>query len=145
MSGDVGLVGYDDDGASRRVEVPEEGHDLVARLGVEVAGRLVGQDDGRVGDDGSCDGDALALPAGELARLVAGALGEADGVQGVPGSVPGLALAGVEEREADVFEGAGPGQEVEGLEDEADALVADLGKAVFRELLDVLAREDVPA
>jgi hypothetical protein len=30
---------------------------------VEVAGRLVGEDDRRLADERACDGDALALPA----------------------------------------------------------------------------------
>jgi len=49
--------------------VVEEGHDLVAGLGVEVSGGLVGEDDGGVIDQGAGDGDALALAAGEFVGL----------------------------------------------------------------------------
>ena len=48
---------------------------------VEVAGRLVGQEDGRVGDERAGDGDALLLAAGELRGVVAFAAGQADVVQ----------------------------------------------------------------
>ena len=49
-----------------------------ARLRVEVAGRLVGEDHPRLDDERARDRDALLLAAGELARQVAGAVGEAD-------------------------------------------------------------------
>ena len=48
----------------------EERHDLEAGFGVEVAGGLVGQDDGGAVDQRAGDGDALALAAGELVGLV---------------------------------------------------------------------------
>ena len=47
-------------------------------LGVEVAGRLVGEDQLGVADQGAGDGDALLLAARELARPVLGAVGDAD-------------------------------------------------------------------
>ena len=50
------------------------------RLRVEVAGRLVGEDDGRAGDQRPRHGDALLLAAGELGRAVRAAAGEADAV-----------------------------------------------------------------
>ena len=51
---------------------------LVGGVRVEVAGRLVGQHAGRLGDQRAREGAALALAAGELARLVLEALAEAD-------------------------------------------------------------------
>jgi hypothetical protein len=39
--GDVGLMGDEDNRVAVRVELVEEGHDLVAGLGVEVSGGLV--------------------------------------------------------------------------------------------------------
>src|SRR5689334_22858647 len=68
--GDIRLVGDEDDGVAPSVEFIKEGHDLVAGLGVEVAGGLVGEDDGGVVDKGTGDGHALALTAGELIGLV---------------------------------------------------------------------------
>ena len=50
----------------------------IAGLGVEVAGGLVGEDDGRAVDERAGDGDALALAAGELVGLVVHAGFEAD-------------------------------------------------------------------
>src|SRR6202035_4754819 len=85
--GDIGLVGYEDDGIAFFVEAVEEGHDLDAGLGVEVAGGLVGEDDGGVVDQGAGDGDALALTAGELVGLVVHAAFEAHVGEGLAGAL----------------------------------------------------------
>ena len=60
------------------VEPPEQLEHLVRALRVELAGRLVEQDERRVGDDGARDGDALLLAARELARVVVQPVGEPD-------------------------------------------------------------------
>jgi hypothetical protein len=72
--GDVGFVGDEDDGVAAGVERVKEGHDFVAGFGVEVAGGLVGEDDGGPVDEGAGNGDALALTAGELVGLVVHAI-----------------------------------------------------------------------
>ena len=56
----------------------KEGHDLQAGLGVQVAGGLVGEDDGGLVDQSPSDGDALPLAAGEFVGLVVHAGLEAD-------------------------------------------------------------------
>ena len=48
------------------VQLAQQREDLRARLRVEVAGRLVGEDDRRPADERAGDRDALALAAGEL-------------------------------------------------------------------------------
>ena len=48
------------------------------RLRVEVAGRLVGEQQRRIGDDGAGDRDALFLSARELTRVVLVAIAQAD-------------------------------------------------------------------
>ena len=50
-------------------ELLEERHDLDAGLRVEVAGRLVGEDDLRLADQRARDRDALLLAARELAGV----------------------------------------------------------------------------
>jgi len=44
------------------VEVAQQVQDLLGRFGVEVPGRLVGDDNRGVGDDGARDRDALLRP-----------------------------------------------------------------------------------
>ena len=145
--GDVGLVGDEDDGVALGVEIVEEGHDLVAGLGVEVSGGLVGEDDGGVVDEGAGDGDALALAAGELVGLVHHAGAEVDALEHGLGAGDALGGGGavVDEGQLDVVQRGGAGEQVEGLEDEADLLVADAGELVVVELGDVVAVEPVLA
>ena len=50
------------------VQLLEEAHDLAALIGVEVAGRLVGEEEFRARDERAGDADELLLAAGELAR-----------------------------------------------------------------------------
>ena len=63
------------------VELLQQAHHLVAGGAVEVAGRLVGQHQGRLHDGGAGDGHALALAAGELVGPVLGAVGQAEVVE----------------------------------------------------------------
>ena len=53
---------------------------LHAQLGVEVRERLVEQEDLGVADDGAAERDALALTAGELARLALEPFADAENV-----------------------------------------------------------------
>ena len=70
LLGDVGLVGDQHDRAAFLVEAREDPQHLLGGARVEVAGRLVGEDHRRVGDERARDGDALLLAAGELGGLV---------------------------------------------------------------------------
>ena len=63
VGGDVGFVRDEDDGVAGAVQAIEERHDFDAGLRIEVAGRLVGEQDRRVVDQRARDGDALALTA----------------------------------------------------------------------------------
>ena len=59
------IVSDHDDGLFRiAVQLFQDGQDLVGGLRVEVAGRLIGKNQGGIGDDCAGDGDALFLTAG---------------------------------------------------------------------------------
>ena len=96
-------------------------------------------------DEGAGDGDALALAAGELVGLVHHAGAEVDGLEDGFGAGDALGGGGavVDEGQLDVVQRGGAGEQVEGLEDEADLLVADAGELVVVELGDVVAVEPV--
>jgi hypothetical protein len=64
-----------------RPELLEQRHDLEAGARVEVAGRLVGEDQARLGHERARDRDALLLAARELVRRVVEAPGEADALE----------------------------------------------------------------
>src|SRR6476659_3126254 len=58
---------------------------------IEIAGRLVGEEQPRSVGDGAGDGDALLLAAGQLCRTMLGPLAEAKRLQQLPGALLGLA------------------------------------------------------
>ena len=121
--------------AALEVQPLEDPHHLDAGARVEVAGRLVGEQDRRVGDERARDRDALLLTAGQLIRVMIGALAEADRRRALPSracAVPTAFIfaAAVEQRQLDVVERGRSRQQVESLKDEADLLVPD-----FRELV----------
>lgn len=66
MLGGESLMSDQDDGMARFIEALEDGHDLDAGLGIQIAGRLVGKDDFRAVDQGAGNSDALLLAAGDL-------------------------------------------------------------------------------
>src|SRR3954469_16734258 len=76
--GDGGIVRDEDDRLVVRGQLFEDGDDVGAGFLIEVAGRLVGEDQRRIVDERSGDGDALALAAGELVRTMLGALLQTD-------------------------------------------------------------------
>src|SRR4051812_24041293 len=81
VGGGDGVVGDHHDRLAEAVDGPaHEGQQLAAGLGVEVAGRLVGEDDLGSGDEGAGGGDPLLLATGQLGRAVAEAVTQADHV-----------------------------------------------------------------
>ena len=131
-AGDVRLVRHEDHRhPALAVQALEERDDLEARRGVEVAGRLVGEEQRRAPDERARDRDALLLAARELARQVALAVAEPDLAER---GARALALLGrgdapVDERQLDVLERARPRDQVEALEDEPDLAVAERRRA----------------
>src|SRR4028119_128662 len=85
MLRDVGLVGDQDDRVALGVELVEQRHDLGRGRRVEVPGRLVGEQDGRLVDQGAGHGHALALAAGQLVGVVVHARAEPHPLPGAPG------------------------------------------------------------
>src|SRR5258706_10301294 len=78
---DVRLVSHGNDGDAFFIQFLENTHDLDRGAAVEVAGRLIGQDQSRSVDQRASDGHALLLSAGELARVMVLASVELDALQ----------------------------------------------------------------
>ena len=77
--GQILIVSDDDErDAVLAGEIEQDGHDFRAVVGVEVARRLVGEEDFRLVDDRAGDGDALLLATGKLGGKVVGAIAETD-------------------------------------------------------------------
>ena len=138
-------MGDQDDGAASLVEAVEDLQNVLAGLGVQGAGGLIGHDDGRMGGDGPGDGDSLLLASGHLGGPVAEAVGHAHPLQG--GHDPLLPLEHadplIDEGELHILIGGEGGDQVIALENEADLLVADVGQLPVGPVGDVGAVEDV--
>ena len=117
------------------------------RARVEIAGRLVGQQQARRVDQRAGDGDALLLAAGELAGRIALAVAEAEQLQRRARPLEAVAAVGrgrrgIEQRQRDVLDRAGARQQVEALEHEAEPLAADAREFRLAEPGDIDALED---
>ena len=145
--GDVRVVGDDHDRLAPGVHPVEDLEDLEAGLAVEVAGGLVGEDQRGLVHERPGDGRPLALSPGELGRAVLCPVREADPVEGRARQLLALRARdpGIQEGELHVAQKRGLGEEVEGLEDEADLLVADGRDLEARELVDVVSLQAVGA
>ena len=122
-------MGDDDDGAAFGVDGLEEIGDFFLGLGIELAGGFVGEDDVGGVDQGAGDGDALFLAAGHLADLTLGESCDAGLVERFHNALVSILLIlGEVERDHDVVIGGPVRNEGEVLEDNADLVVADLGK-----------------
>ena len=108
VGGSLRIVGDEHDRlVAIRARPPERVEDPGARRVVEVAGRLVGEQDRRPGHERSGDGDALLLARGQLigpVTLLAAQVDERDDVADPRRDIAAAGIdAGDRERQADVF------------------------------------------
>jgi hypothetical protein len=119
---------------------------------IEVAGRLVGEQDVGVAGERPRQRHALLLTAGQLARQVIQATAEADLVEQRGGLVARVGAAPDLQRQGDILERRHAGQQLERLEHEADpsgaqgraGILVERGQ-VFTEQLDPARRRQVQA
>src|SRR5438876_2443919 len=83
-------VGDDDDGRAIAMEISQELDDRDAGGTVEIAGRLIREDDAGPADDRAGDSGALALTSGELRRSMHQPVTEADALHGIGGAATPL-------------------------------------------------------
>ena len=83
MGRDVGFVSHQDDGVAVLMQLVKQRHDFGAGGGVQVPGRLISQDEGRIVDQRAGDRDSLALAAGELIGPMIDSFSELDGLKGL--------------------------------------------------------------
>ena len=128
------VMGHHDDGLARfPVEPVHQPEHLLGRHPVQVPRRLVGHEDGGVGDNCPRDGDALLLAPGELGGAMVHPVGEVDDVQGKLDVTPPLRPGKTREEQGqlDVFEGGEDRDQVVELEDEAHVRGAPGGELGF--------------
>src|SRR5690606_11732791 len=137
VAGGERVVGDHRDGdAAHFVQHRKGFHQLPGGFGVQVARGLVGQQNGRLVNDGPGRGGPLLLPAGHLVRVfvqnVVDAQPPADVVQPLADDAARLAVQ--HQRQNDVFAQRQRVQQVVVLEHEAEALAAEAGQLVPFEL-----------
>ena len=132
--GNLVVVGDEQDRLTARVQASEELEHLVAALGVERAGRLVGEEQRRLVGERTGDREPLALPAGEHAGRFLRLVGEAEEVEEVAGArLRALARRARDHRgERHVLEHAHALEQVEELEHDADVLAPHDRELVLR-------------
>src|SRR5213079_1455018 len=92
----------------------DEGHDFIGALAVQVAGGLVAEQEGGVGNYGASDSAALLLSAGELTGVVMHAIGQIDDAKSGFDVLAAIRFGqlGQEKRKLDVLIGGEHGNEV---------------------------------
>src|SRR5919202_4872358 len=102
------------------VELQQEVEDFPRGVGVEVAGGLVGPDDGRLVDEGAGYGHSLLLTAGELVGTVVSPVRQMYPIENLEGATASGPHSGAtrQQGQLDVLYGGEDGHEVEALEDE---------------------------
>ena len=138
-------MGDQDDGVAGTVQALEDRHDLDAGLRVEIAGRLVREQDGRIVDERPRNRHPLPLSPGELVRPVGHPVVELDQVQRGRRRkfAAGRRHTGVDQGQLHVVKRRRPGQQVEGLKDETDLLVPDERQLVVVHDTDILSVQPI--
>lgn len=134
------VVGNQDQGGTAfAVEFEEQVADPLAGGAVEVAGGFVGEQHVRLRREGTGNGDPLLLAAGELARIVAQALAEADSLEQFSGALASVGAAFQLQGQHHVLQRIEAVEQLERLEYEAY-----MGRADARPLVLVEVAEGVP-
>ena len=137
------VVGGDQHGGAQPVQLDEQPEDAQGHLVVDVAGRLVGQQDVGPADHGAGDGQPLLLAAGQGRRAWRACGAQADPGQqlGHVGAVVGRLAAGDAQRQGGVVEGRQVVEQAEVLEHHADAAAQEAAGRAAATWPDVLAEQ----
>jgi hypothetical protein len=125
----------DDQRLAGGIQVKEQAADLVARAGVDRAGRLVGEQQRRPVDERPRDGHALPLATGKPGRVGVPAVGDPQRVEQFVRTLPGIPGLGPGELRGQqhVVNDRHVVEQVEELEDHADLAAAEACRARFAE------------
>ena len=123
------------------VKVDEQLENVFAVFTIEVAGRFVGHQQRRPGDEGASEGNALLFAAGQLDGIVVSAIAEADAIQQFQSAFAVGAFAAEFGGQQHVFFSSERGHELIRLKNEADFASAQARQCVFFQIADFDAVE----
>jgi hypothetical protein len=118
-------------GAPAGGECEQQVDDLPSGFPVEVAGRLVGQKQARLGRDGAGERNALLFAARQLRRVMREAMAEPDRVEFGRGQVEGVRASGQLERHGDILQRRHRRDQVKRLEHDPERVAAEQGERVL--------------
>src|SRR5438034_1229852 len=125
----------------------EHGHDFGAGAAVEIARRLVGQQDRGSIDNRTGDGYALLFAPGKLVRMMVGSARQADQFKRLHRPIASRARAepagSVQHRQLNILQRRSASQQMKALKDETDFLVADVGQLIVIKARDVHALQEI--
>ena len=113
------------------VKVKQQIGDLLAGGGVQITGRLVGKQNGRLTGKGAGNGHPLLLAARQLLRIMTDTRLEADALKQLGRMLTGITTAGQLQRQHHVFNRVEAVQQLKGLEHETYFHTAQGGALVF--------------
>ena len=121
------------------VQIVQQTDDRFTGGAIEIAGRLVGEQEAGLAGEGPGKRHPLLLAAGELGRIVCHPGGKADRGQPLAGTRQGVGGVGQFERQRDVFQGGHGRHQVEVLKYDTDMIPAEAGEGIFIEGAQLLA------
>jgi hypothetical protein len=128
-------------GLAAALQAKQEIDHLLTGLGVEVAGRFVGEDDLRTGAQGTSERDALLFAAGKLGREMIGSMGDADLTKQTTRRLERIRFAGKFQRQGNILKRGHGRHEMERLENYADVAATHERKSIFAQRHEILARD----
>jgi len=130
--GNIFFVGYQYYCVTGGLDLPEYIHDLDGSFRIQVTGRFIGQDQGRVVHQCACNGHTLTLTAGQFIGFVMAPVLQSYFPDHFHGLFRSLFATdtGIYQWQGYIFEGGEAGKQVELLENETDLLVTDIGQVI---------------
>src|SRR5436190_4550191 len=120
-------------GVARFMTGEQKLDDLAPCRLVEIAGRLIRDQDRGMRRKGTRKRDTLLLATGQLGRIVVHAIAQADRGKLGCGAIEGVGLACKLERHGDILECRHGGDEMEALEYDSDIFAAEAGEGILIE------------
>ena len=136
-----------DDRVPLRFQLVQDRHHLFAGMAVQRAGRLIGEDHSPTVHQGAGNTDPLLLAAGQLRRLIVGAIAKPQARQQLMSARQARPpfTAGIHRRHFDVLRGGQMRQQVIALKDKTKVFPPQTGQRIAIQLRNIGSRHPIGA